>query len=119
MSCAMNHDSFFQRVYAVTRLIPPGRVSTYGAIAACTGSPAAARMVGQALNQCFDQAVFVPAHRVVNRNGMLTGKRHFHDPDLMEQLLNAEGIAVVNDRVVDFQKLFWDPATHCEALLPR
>jgi methylated-DNA-protein-cysteine methyltransferase related protein len=102
-------ESFFERVYQVTRIIPFGRVTTYGAIARCIGSPGASRMVGWALNNCHTQPVFVPAHRVVNRNGVLTGKHHFRHSFMMQELLENEGVKVTNDTVVDFKKLFWDP----------
>ncbi len=104
------HTDFFSKVYDVTRLIPAGRVTSYGAIASFIGSPQAARTVGWALNASHTQKEFVPAHRVVNRNGMLTGKHHFRHPSLMKELLESEGIVVVNDHVHDFKKLFWDPA---------
>jgi len=90
-------------------LVPPGRVTTYGAIAKCIGSPQSARMVGYAMNNCHTQSEMVPAHRVVNRNGLLTGKHHFEGPDTMRTLLEQEGIMVVNDQIVDFANHFWDP----------
>lgn len=101
--------SFFDLVYEVTRQIPHGRVTTYGAIARCIGSPGASRMVGWALNNCHSMDELIPAHRVVNRNGMLSGKLHFRHPNLMQELLESEGVIVVNDRVVDFNEKFWDP----------
>jgi len=101
--------SFFQSVYSVVRLIPYGRVTSYGAIAEYLGTRGSARMVGWAMNACHTQAENVPAHRVVNRNGMLTGKRHFGAPGTMEQLLKSEGIDVKDDQVVDFEKHFWNP----------
>lgn len=104
-----NPESFFNRVYEVVRVIPPGRVTTYGAIAKFTGSPQASRMVGWAMNASHLQPDYLPAHRVVNRNGMLTGKHHFRHPELMEELLENEGIEVENDRIVNFKKVFWDP----------
>jgi methylated-DNA-protein-cysteine methyltransferase related protein len=100
---------FFEKVYEVTKLIPEGRVTTYGAIARYIGAPGASRMVGWALNNCHTSESFVPAHRVVNRNGMLTGKHHFRNPDLMQELLEAEGIKVGNDVITNFQSVFWDP----------
>jgi methylated-DNA-protein-cysteine methyltransferase related protein len=103
------NENFFDRVYDVVRLIPPGRVTTYGAIAKFTGSPQASRMVGWAMNASHQQPDVIPAHRVVNRKGLLTGKHHFRHPDLMQELLESEGIAVENDGVVEFDKLFWDP----------
>ena len=103
-------DNFFQLVYEVARQIPKGRVTSYGAIAACLGTKLSARMVGWAMNGCRNVRPKVPAHRVVNRIGMLSGKNHFSDPDEMERLLKKEGIKVKNDQVVDFEKKFWDPA---------
>ncbi len=100
---------FFDRVYAVSRMIPYGRVTTYGAIARFIGSPQAARMVGWAMNASHRQPDFIPAHRVVNRKGLLTGKCHFRHEKLMQELLESEGIKVENDQVVAFDKLFWDP----------
>lgn len=105
------HNDFFNRVYDVTRLIPYGRVTSYGAIARFLGSGRSARMVGWALNACHNDQNFVPAHRVVNSNGLLTGKFHFGNSTTMEQLLDNEGIKVENDCVVDFSVKFWDPAT--------
>jgi methylated-DNA-protein-cysteine methyltransferase-like protein len=103
-------DNFFELVYEVARQIPKGRITSYGAIANCLGTKLSARMVGWAMNGAGKMKPKVPAHRVVNRNGMLSGKHHFDDPDQMERLLNKEGIKVKNDTVVDFEKLFWDPA---------
>jgi methylated-DNA-protein-cysteine methyltransferase-like protein len=102
-------DNFFERVYDVVRLIPEGRVTTYGAIARFTGSPLASRMVGWAMNASHLYPEHLPAHRVVNRRGILTGKHHFRHPDLMQELLESEGILVENDRIVEFDKHFWDP----------
>jgi tRNA (guanine-N7-)-methyltransferase len=102
---------FFSRVYQVVRLIPPGRVSTYGAIARYLGSPQSARMVGWAMNSSHAREDYVPAHRVLNRNGMLTGKHHFGGSRVMEELLESEGIEVVEDHVVDFSAVLWDPNT--------
>ena len=101
-------DSFFEKVYAVVRQIPEGRVTTYGLIANKVGAPGAARMVGWAMNASHTMPD-VPAHRVVNRNGLLTGKAHFSHPDLMQQLLENEGIKVKNDQIVDFQDYLWTP----------
>ena len=103
--------SFFENIYDVARLIPKGRVTSYGAIAKYLGTGKSARMVGYAMNSCGTQIPPVPAHRVVNRNGMLTGKHHFSPPDLMQKLLEKEGVRVQKDAVVDFEKLFWNPAT--------
>ncbi len=102
--------SYFERVYAVTRQVPRGRVTTYGAIAdyLALGS---ARMVGWALNHSFPYDD-VPAHRVVNRKGELSGRLHFATPTRMQELLESEGVRVENDRVVDFERLFWSPAEH-------
>ena len=106
----MNQDSFFQRVYEVTKSIPYGRVSTYGAIARFLGTPRSARMVGWALNAShLDESI--PAHRVVNRTGLLTGKHHFKGTNLMQQLLESEGIEVKNNAIVDFETKLWDPNT--------
>lgn len=105
-------ENFFERVYEVTRLIPYGRVTSYGAIAKYIGSPGASRMVGWALNNSHTQEDFIPAHRVVNRNGVLTGKHHFRHPGLMQELLESEGIEVNNDRVIAFSDLFWDPCSN-------
>jgi methylated-DNA-protein-cysteine methyltransferase-like protein len=108
-------DSFFQKVYEVARLIPYGRVTSYGAIAAYLGSKGSARMVGWAMNASFSAKEDIPAHRVVNRLGMLTGKNHFGNPGLMQQLLENEGIEVVDDRIVNFEKCFWDPIKELSA----
>ncbi len=97
------------RVYQVVALIPPGRVTTYGAIAKYLGTPKSARMVGWAMNNIHRFNRRLPAHRVVNRNGMLTGKHHFETPFLMQELLEKEGIAVKNDQIVRFKEVFWDP----------
>ena len=102
--------TFFEDVYAVVRQIPKGRVTSFGAIANYLGTRLSARMVGWAMNGAHSSGLKVPAHRVVNRNGMLTGKAHFGTPTLMEELLLKEKIKVENDSVVDFDKLFWDPA---------
>lgn len=101
---------FFTKVYEVTMLIPYGRVTSYGAIARYIGTGQSARMVGWALNISHTRPEFIPAHRVVNRNGLLTGKHHFGTPTLMEQLLANEGIIVEDDRIVNFAERFWDPA---------
>lgn len=100
---------FFENVYEVARLIPKGRVTSYGAIAKYLGTGKSARTVGYAMNGSGTQIPVVPAHRVLNRNGMLTGKHHFSPPSLMQELLEKEGIRVKNDTVVDFANLFWDP----------
>ena len=107
-------ESFFETVYEVVRLIPKGRATSYGAIAAYIGTKLSARMVGWAMNAAGTVRPKVPAHRVVNRNGMLSGKHHFGTPTLMEELLKKEGIRVVNDTIVDFDMVFWDPAKELE-----
>ena len=99
---------FFDQVYAVVQKIPPGRVTSYGAIARYLGHPQSARMVGYAMNASHQQPE-VPAHRVVNRNGLLTGKHHFPGSKLMQQLLENEGISVKNDQIIVFKDFFWDP----------
>ena len=101
--------SFFEKVYAVVRLIPYGRVTSYGAIASYLGTAGSARMVGWAMNASHSATENVPAHRVVNRKGLLTGKHHFGTPTLMQQLLESEGIEVVDDQIQDFSSVFWDP----------
>jgi methylated-DNA-protein-cysteine methyltransferase-like protein len=101
--------SFFQRVYEVVLLIPWGRVSSYGAIARYLGSAQSARMVGWAMNQSHKQKIDIPAHRVVNRNGVLTGKHHFGQANLMADLLSSEGIKIKGDQIEEFDKVFWDP----------
>lgn len=103
------NDGFFQKVYEVVVLIPPGRVASYGAIAAFLGSPGAARMVGWAMNHSHTMEGFIPAHRVVNRTGLLTGKNHFDSPTMMAELLRNEGIEVAGDQIVNVEKYFWDP----------
>lgn len=108
---ASNSLKFFDDVYAVVRLIPKGRVTSYGAIAAYLGSKRSSRLVGYAMNGSHAVHPKVPAHRVVNRNGLLTGKHHFSTPDAMQKALEKEGITVVNDCIVDFKKHFWDPMT--------
>jgi len=102
--------NFFEDVFEVVRLIPRGRVTNYGSIAKYLGSGLSSRMVGWAMNASHVSNPPVPAQRVVNRNGMLTGKHHFTTPTLMEELLKQEGVVVVKDKVIDFEKLFWDPA---------
>lgn len=102
-------ENFFELVFEVARQIPKGRVTSYGAIAACLGTRSSARMVGWAMNGAGRVKPKVPAHRVVNRLGILSGKHHFSPPGMMEKLLKKEGIKIKNDQVVDFKKLFWDP----------
>ena len=100
---------FFDSVYKVVRLIPKGRVTSYGAIAKYLGSAGSSRIVGYAMNAAHSQKPKVPAHRVVNRNGELTGKHHFATPYQMQELLEKEKIKVKNDKIIDFKKLYWDP----------
>lgn len=101
--------SFFADVYDVVRQIPKGKVTSYGAIAAYLGTKLSARMVGWAMNAASNAKPKVPAQRVVNRNGMLTGKHHFATATTMEELLKKDGVTVKNDTVVDFKERFWDP----------
>jgi len=109
-----NKDGFFEKVYEVVRLIPFGRVTSYGAIAKYVGSAGSARMVGWAMNSSHYCKIPVPAHRVVNRMGLLTGKHHFGNENAMEEMLLSEGIKVVNDKIINFHQLFWDP---CKELI--
>lgn len=102
------NDNFFERVHEVVRLIPYGKVTSYGAIAKYLGAARSARMVGWAMNNVGNREE-VPAHRVVNRKGLLTGKHHFAGTNLMQQLLENEGIKIMDNQIVDFEKHFWDP----------
>jgi len=104
-----HNEGFFEKVYEITRLIPYGRVTSYGAIARFLGSGQSARMVDWALNSCHTRPDFIPAHRVVNRNGLLTGKHHFGNSSTMQQLLENECIIVKDDRIINFSEKFWDP----------
>jgi methylated-DNA-protein-cysteine methyltransferase-like protein len=101
--------SFFEAVFEVVRQIPKGKVTSYGAIAEALGTKGSARMVGWAMNQSHFVKPAVPAHRVVNRQGRLSGKMHFSPPERMQELLEKEGIQIVEDQIIDFQKHFWDP----------
>ena len=101
-------DNFFERVYTLARQIPYGKVTSYGAIAKALGTARSSRMVGWAMNNCHNRTD-VPAHRVVNRKGLLTGKHHFDGSNLMQQLLENEGIKVSNNQIIDFEKHFWQP----------
>ncbi len=103
-----SNDNFFERVYEIARQIPEGRVTSYGAIAKALGTARSARMVGWAMNASHNMED-IPAHRVVNRNGVLSGKHHFEGTNLMQQLLENEGIEVVDNQIVDFEKHFWQP----------
>ena len=100
--------NFFERVYAIARKIPEGKVTSYGAIAKALGTTRSARMVGWAMNASHNRED-VPAHRVVNRKGLLSGKHHFDGTNLMQQLLENEGVKIVNNQIVDFEKHFWQP----------
>jgi methylated-DNA-protein-cysteine methyltransferase related protein len=106
----MKNEHFFEDVYEVVRMIPPGRVTSYGAIAEYLGLKRGARMVGWAMNSSHGRDI--PAHRVVNRDGLLTGKHFFPAPQTMQQLLEKEGITVIKDQIQDFNKVFWSPADH-------
>jgi len=108
------HEDFFKNVFEVVRLIPKGRVTSYGAIAKYLGTARSSRMVGWAMNAAHSQKKYVPAHRVVNRNGELTGKHHFGTPFMMKELLEKEGIKVVKEKVKDFKILYWDPMKELE-----
>ncbi|MDA3891784.1 MAG: MGMT family protein [Salinivirgaceae bacterium] len=102
-------SDLFNKVYKVVREIPAGRVTNYGAIAKFVGSPQASRMVGYAMNGSHTLTEFVPAHRVVNRLGLLTGKHHFGGPNTMQELLESEGAIIENDKILNFSEIFWDP----------
>ncbi len=103
------NTNFYEQVYEIARLIPKGRVTSYGAIAKSLGAAKSSRMVGHAMLYAGAAHPLVPAHRVVNSSGLLTGKFHFNPPELMEELLKQEGIEVKNDKVVNFKKVFWNP----------
>jgi len=102
-------SDFFERVYEIVYQIPMGRVTTYGIIAKTIGSPQSARMVGWAMNASHKKYTDLPAHRVVNRNGLLTGKMHFDYPEKMQQLLEKEGVEIVDDKIQNFHSLVWNP----------
>ena len=104
-------ENFYEQVFELVRLIPPGRVTSYGAIARSLGAAKSSRMVGHAMNYSHQAHPRVPAHRVVNSSGLLTGKFHFQPPERMAKLLESEGVPVKNDKVVQFKKYFWDPMT--------
>ena len=110
---AFDKYSFFQNVFDVAKLIPTGRVTSYGAIANYLWAKGSSRMVGWAMNASIPEQD-IPAHRVVNRIGVLTGKHHFATPTLMQELLETEGVEVKNDKVVNFKELFWDPSDHLQ-----
>lgn len=102
-------SDFFEQVYEVVKQIPAGKVTTYGAIARYLGSRSSARMVGWAMNAAHSHPEYVPAHRVVNRNGLLTGKHHFDTPNAMKELLENEGLKFEGDKMINFDEHFWDP----------
>ncbi len=108
------NNGFFEQVYQVVLQVPYGRVTSYGAIAAYLGSKGSARMVGWAMNSSHHNPRNIPAHRVVNRAGLLTGKKHFGGPDTMEELLKSEGIPVLNGQIQNMERFFWDPAKELE-----
>jgi methylated-DNA-protein-cysteine methyltransferase related protein len=105
----LKEDTFFDRVFEVAKCIPYGRVTSYGSIAKYLGAGRSARMVGWAMNVSHLHPENIPAHRVVNHKGLLTGKHHFEGPDVMQQLLESEGIQVINNKVQNFENLFWNP----------
>ena len=104
------NEGFFEKVYFVARLIPFGRVTSYGAIARYLGTGQSARMVGWAMNASHSSGEYIPAHRVVNRNGVLTGKHHFGNSSTMQQLLENEGFVIEDDTIINFKECFWDPS---------
>ena len=106
---------FFERVWDVVRCIPEGKVTSYGAIARFLGAARSARMVGYAMNASHKHDPSIPAHRVVNRLGLLSGKNHFSNPQRMQHLLEKEGVLIKDDKVQEFEKLFWDPLTELES----
>ena len=106
--------NFFEKCYQVARLIPYGRVTSYGAIARYLGAARSARMVGWAMNNSHNQTNEIPAHRVVNRKGLLTGKHHFEGTNLMQQLLESEGIIVIDNQIQSLEQVFWDPRTELD-----
>jgi methylated-DNA-protein-cysteine methyltransferase-like protein len=108
MKANSTNDNFFERVYVIVRQIPYGKVTSYGAIAKALGTARSARMVGWAMNASH-HLEGVPAHRVVNRNGLLSGKHHFDGTNLMQQLLESEGIKVENNQIIEFENHFWNP----------
>lgn len=110
MASNQKNDNFFEKVYEVVRQIPSGKVTTYGAIAEFLGAKRSARMVGWAMNNSHHQENEIPAHRVVNRKGILTGKHHFDGTNLMQQLLENEGIQVVDNQIQHFEEVFWNPS---------
>lgn len=108
------NKDYFDAVFQVVRLIPKGRATSYGAISNYLGTKSGARMVGWAMNASHTQKEYVPAHRVVNRNGMLTGKGHFSPPEAMQEALEAEGIQVKDDKIQNYKRVYWDPSEELE-----
>jgi len=106
----MNDETIYDHIYEIVRHVPKGRVTSYGAVANAVGLRSGARLVGHAMKSCVKVKPKVPAHRVVNSSGLLTGKHHFGNPTCMQELLEKEGIKIVNDKVVDFKNKFWDPS---------
>lgn len=104
-------ENFYEQVYELVRQVPPGRVTTYGAIAKALGMARSSRLVGTAMLWAHDPELHVPAHRVINRNGLLTGKHHYETPTQMQELLEAEGVVIKDDQVQNFADFFWDPLT--------
>jgi len=105
-------SDIYNKIYDVVRRIPYGKVTSYGAIAEYVGARGAARMVGWAMNNSHKLEESIPAHRVVNRNGLLTGKHHFPGENMMQELLENEGLTIINDQIQDFEKVFWSPREH-------
>lgn len=108
-----DHLNFYEQVYELVRLVPKGRVTTYGAIAKALGMARSSRMVGTAMIHGHHPNFHIPVHRVVNRTGLLTGKHHYETPTQMQELLEAEGISVRDNQVQNFKQVFWDPSTEC------
>ncbi|MFT4660884.1 MAG: methylated-DNA-protein-cysteine methyltransferase-like protein [Patiriisocius sp.] len=114
MKLSEKNKDFFSKVYQVVALIPKGKVTNYGSIAKYLGSPRGARMVGWAMNACHSSAPNLPAHRVVNRVGLLSGKDHFPDPNMMQLLLEKEGLTIKENKIQKFENYFWDPMIELE-----
>ncbi len=114
MKLSEKNADFFEKVYMVVKLIPKGRVTNYGAIAHYLGAGRSSRMVGWAMNNAHQQEDYIPAHRVVNRQGVLTGKHHFASPTQMQELLELEGVEVVDDKILNFESHFWNPSKELE-----
>lgn len=108
----MANSDFFEKVYAIVALIPEGKVTSYGAIAKAIGAARSSRTVGYAMNNCVKLDRDLPAHRVVNRNGVLTGKHHFPGQDTMKRLLEEEGLEIENDQIKNFKSVFWEPSVN-------